>query len=464
MAAPLNNDSWIDPSKRAESILDYVLEDTSEEAAAIRRDESPITVELNKAPIVIRESDRSQSRVLFVTKDISVLETDSLKRMHFLNLKEMFNEIHIMVLSESWQTKRGVDRLDQNVWVYTTSAKHWWQQTFAAASVASQQLRFTDGFRPDIVVALDPFESGIAAMHIASKYDRAFQVHITEDLYDPEFLDRDPLNKWRLRMAKFVLKRSESVRASTQTIKENIEKRYTHIDDLALLPRHYDIRTIIQATEGAQKQRLYPQFAFLVLFVGKLDHESTLFRALDASRSILFAKSIGMVVLGDGPSKKEFQQRAEILGIASQVIFEKDESKLIPLLKSANILICTDTTEASDEVVIKAAASGLPLLLAKTKLREDLFTDGESAFLCNKEDTIGFSQKLVKFLNTNSLRTQFSQNARDTILSRLHEDPNAYKLAYRDTIEAVFMLPEFQPEEAKAVQDTVVEPGKEAVA
>jgi glycosyltransferase involved in cell wall biosynthesis len=100
--------------------------------------------------------------------------------------------------------------------------------------------------------------------------------------------------------------------------------------------------------------------------------------------------------------------------------------------------MCTDTTEASDEIFIKAAAAGLPILASETPLRTDLFIDGESAFLVPKEDTIGFSQKLVKFLNTNSLRVQFAHNARDIIKTRLHEDPEAYTQAYRDSIEAVF--------------------------
>jgi glycosyltransferase involved in cell wall biosynthesis len=100
--------------------------------------------------------------------------------------------------------------------------------------------------------------------------------------------------------------------------------------------------------------------------------------------------------------------------------------------------MCPDITEASDEIVIKAAAAGLPIIAAKTELRNDLFVDGESAFLCNKDDTVEFSQKLVKFLNGNTLRTQFSENAREIVKTRLHEDPNAYKLAYRDAIEGAF--------------------------
>jgi glycosyltransferase involved in cell wall biosynthesis len=288
------------------------------------------------------------------------------------------------------------------------------------------------------VVALDPFESGLAGLLIAEKYDREFQVHITEDFYIPEFKAKSKSNAWRMRIASHVLKRTQSVRVSTEMIKTQIAKKFPKISDLALLPRHYDIQSILKATEEKGSETAFPQFSFVILFVGKLDHDSTLFRAMDASRSILTAKSIGMVVVGDGPNLKEFQKRAEILGIKEQMLFIKDSTALISYLKSANVLLVSDVTEASDETVIKAAAAGLPIIAAHTELRDDLFVDGESAFLCNKDDTVEFSEKLVKFLNANSLRMQFANNARDIIKTRLHEDPNAYKLAYRDSIERVF--------------------------
>jgi glycosyltransferase involved in cell wall biosynthesis len=107
-------------------------------------------------------------------------------------------------------------------------------------------------------------------------------------------------------------------------------------------------------------------------------------------------------------------------------------------MQAADILLCTDTDEAGDETVIKAAASGLPVLVSKTPLRSDLFTDGIDAFLCDREDTVGFSQKLTKFLNTNALRIEFATNAKTIVETRLHEDPQMYKIAYRDSIEGIF--------------------------
>jgi glycosyltransferase involved in cell wall biosynthesis len=183
---------------------------------------------------------------------------------------------------------------------------------------------------------------------------------------------------------------------------------------------------------------MFPQFSFVILYVGTLDTDSTLFRAIDAARNVLYAQSIGLVVVGDGPRRQEFIDRTKILGISEQVVFLKDVSMVPKALMSADILLCTDTDETSDGVVIQSAAVGLPLLMAENTFRSQLFVDGEDAFMCEKDDTIGFSQKLNKFLNTSSLRTQFRDRARDMVTTRLFEDPVTFSEAYRASIESIF--------------------------
>lgn len=439
MGAPSNKKSVLaDPSAKAEAVLEYVLADTQQDAIAEKEAQSSIKTELTKKPLVADSTHRQQSRVLFITRDLSVLEQNSLLQLHIKNIASVFNEIHIIVLCESWQARRDVIRIDKNVWTYTTAAKYWWLQTFAAQSIAQKQLRFADGFRPDVVVALDPFESGLCGMAIASTYKREFQVHVTEDFFLPEFIKKEKENKRRLKMTTQVLKHTQSVRTSTRSLLERIAQKFPHIHDIAVLPRHYDIASIIEATKSEKGEDIFPQYSFVALFVGKLDQDSTLYRTLDACRSLLQSPHIALVVVGDGPVKNEFQKRAEILGIQKQVVFQTDTTKLISYLQSADVLICTDTTEASEEIVIKAAASGLPIVAAETPIRLDLFTDGESAFLCPKDDTIGFFHKLGQFINTGALRNQFADIAKDIIKTRLHEDPEAFKRAYRDSIEGVF--------------------------
>lgn len=438
MSALLFKDSEFDPSKKAGKVLDYVLDDTSEEVTKEKEDASLVTEELQHSPVAETMSSREKSRVLFITRDISVLRENSPSQLHFKNIKDAFAEIHVIVLASVYEAKEGIIRLDSNVWIYATSMKHFWMQPFGAGTIARTQLLFGEGFRADIVVALDPFESGVAGLWIARKYDREFQVHVLEDFLTPEFKRKELHNNWRVKMALYVLKRAQSVRTSTVSLKEKMQKLLKHITDLNLLPHSYDIRSLTQFAKTTPQEDMFPQFSFVVLFVGSLEYESTLFRAIDAARSILFSKSIGLVVVGEGPAKKEFQKRAEILGVQEQIIFKNDLSLLNSYMRSADILLCTDSTEASDEIVVKAAVLGLPILAAQTPLRTDLFEDGTDAFLCPKEDTVCFSQKLVKFLNTNSFRVEFAQNAMDIVTARLSEDPEVYVQAYKNSIEGVF--------------------------
>lgn len=427
------------PADRAEKVLDYVLEDTSEVAIEERKNEVSVEDELRKERLIKDVSTRIRSRILFVTRDQTVLEADTPTQTYFKNLTEVFDEIHIIVLGLK-KRKTDTIRIAEKAWIYPTVSKHFLRQPFTVYHVAKQQLKFTDGFRPDIVVALDPFESGIAGYFIAWKFKRAFQLQVTEDFFMDTYVEESEYNKWRLRFARFLLKRAQSVRTGTDTLLQKIAGAYESIPDLAVLPKYFNIQGTIQAAASLEADKLYPQFAFTVLFVGELDHNSTLFRAIDAVRPLLSTPSIGFVVIGDGPAKKEFQERTRLLAIDSQVLFVSKVVDTLPHMRSADVLICTDTTSESDAIVIQAAAAGLPLVMAHTPLRDDLFTDGTDSFLCEPSDTTEFSKKMAKFLNTNSMRSQFSQIAKEIVSSRIEEDPKMYRISVRDSIESVLYL------------------------
>ena len=110
-------------------------------------------------------------------------------------------------------------------------------------------------------------------------------------------------------------------------------------------------------------------------------------------------------------------------------------------LKSADVLIVPDTDEFSDELTIKGAAAGIPLVMAHTQQRQDLFTDGVSAFFFEDNNIIAMSDQMKKILNDLGVRSSLKQNAQQRIGEKLHEDPLAYKLAYRDSVEAA-LFPE----------------------
>lgn len=439
MASPLpRSDAKFDASLMAEDVLDRVLDQDSEIANAERAKEVAVAEELKKKKLLAAESERIRSRVLFITSDSSVTEKGSATQTKFLELAEVFDEIHVILFGRYAGLKRETVRLAEKVWVYPTAARWFIRQAAAAETVARRQLQFTDGFRPDIVIALDPFESGWAALKIAHHFDRPWQVHVLNDDFRDEkkFLTLDKNNKKRLQYFTKVMREAESVRVTTESLKTELLRRFRQIPEIELLPRFYNAHYLL-SLPSEPEQDLFPQFSFTMLFIGELNTESTLFRTLDAVRAILQTPSIGLVVVGDGVRKEQFRERTKLLGINQQVLFLNQAPDLVPLLQSADVLIVTDTSTESEDLVVKAAAAGTPLVLARTALRSDLFTDGLDAFLVEADDTLGFHKKILQFLNANALRTQFATNEREVVRTRIEEDPQMYRLAYRDSIERV---------------------------
>lgn len=429
------------PAPHEEQILEYLLNDDS--SAAMLSIPEPV-VDGGVAQQPTSESPapgQSRTRVLFIGTDPVLMTAHTELRDKLISLTAVFDEVHLMVVSSNSHIQQTTEKIGDRAWLYVVVAPHWWSVVKAVQRVATEQLQFSTGFRPDIVVALDPFIAGYAGQQLAEKYQRPFQLHLLHDYFTDIWKHTERHATWLLLLAHYVLKQTDSVCVTTESLREKIRQQFSHLSDPILLPRFYNIKSILElpGRTSVVKPAKLSHFKFIILYVGTLNHESTLFRVIDAARSVLRSPSIGLVVIGDGPMRRDFEQRAEIFGIKNQVVFEKSTIDVVSYMRAADILMCTDTTPESEEVVIKAAAVGLPILVARTELRSELFIDEATAFLCQPDDTIEFSQKLSKFLNTNAIRIQFSRDARQTVKDRLHEDPAVFKVAYRDAIESALI-------------------------
>jgi autotransporter strand-loop-strand O-heptosyltransferase len=58
------------------------------------------------------------------------------------------------------------------------------------------------------------------------------------------------------------------------------------------------------------------------------------------------------------------------------------------------MLLISDTDSDSEDLVLKGAASGIPMIISRTDKREDIFKHGESAFLCESTDVQAFSDRI----------------------------------------------------------------------
>jgi glycosyltransferase involved in cell wall biosynthesis len=305
--------------------------------------------------------------------------------------------------------------------------------------LAKEQLAFASGFRPDLIVARDPFESAMAATALGNIYDRPTQLHVLEDYTTKAFQKKQRHNYWRRFLVRFTISKFKSIRTATDGLAGVLSKKFS-IKDISVLPRYQDYQKVIGAKNAIDLGSKYKPFIFFMLYVGKLDHESRLFRAIDAARFALQNPRVGLIVLGDGPARSEFERRAKILGIEKQIVFEKKNTEYISYLKSSHLLIAPDVSGESEEIIYTAAAAGIPIVMANTPHRHDIFEDGVSGYLCEPDNTQMFADRISYILNNVSLRKVIGEGGREAVERKFHQDPHIYRDSYQRSIEeAIFV-------------------------
>lgn len=431
-----------DVSKRQQEVLDYVLQHDPSKPSVPGAPRVPVAEARRGATQVDVVSERDTTRLLFISRDTSLLNQSKQTLDGYINLGEVFDEVHIMVLQPGIKPRNPVLRVSANMWVYVIAAEHWWWTPFVALRTIAEQLLFADGFRPDLIVARDPYESALVAYLAGRHYNRPTQLHITEDWKSVLVRAMLPHAAWRARLAAWLVPRFASVRTSTDAVAALVQTRYPDIPDVQVLPRFHNYAQLRTVSTAQNIKDVYKQFSFVIAYVGALNHDALAYQVMDAVRGLLRNQRIGLVYFGDGAGRAELQKRATLLGIATQVVFERGNDAVVNYFASADVVVVPEMTEASDEVVIRAAFSGVPIVAVATAQRKDLFVHAESAFLCPVGDITLMGNFVNKLLNDSMVRRSLSESAHLAVSQKLHEDPELYRIAYRDSVEAALFVGE----------------------
>ncbi len=429
--------SHINASEYEQATLDYILEKERQEKDPTKY--VSVDEAINEKPLFEATSTRDETRVLFISQDETLLNPTQQSLDGYINLSDLFDEVHILILRQGIPPRNPVLRLSKNMWLYIASDYTWWKTPFKGKQLVKDQLVFADGFRPDIIVARDPYESAYLANSLGKKYGRPVQVHVLEDFNTKEFIEASKPNYWRRHLALFNLARTSSIRTATRALYNYLSNKFSD-KNLEVLPKFNNYKSLLERPRSEDLKERYPDLVFSILYIGKLDQASLAYQVIDAARFGLRNPHIGLFVKGEGKNRSEFMERAKILGVDKQVIFDNKTKDDTTYLKSAHVLIVPETTPESEELVLRAAAAGIPMILAQTDFRKDVFVDGESALICEQGDIDDFSLRLNLLMNDFMLRKNLAAAAQNIINTRFHENLFKYQTAYRKSIEDVLFL------------------------
>jgi len=312
-------------------------------------------------------------KLLVFSTDRLIAQEGSFARERHSKYGGVFDEVHIIIFSLKKHNLFS-KKIADNVFVYPTNSISRLLYGFDAIKIGKK-------LRVDVVTAQDPFETGLVAYFLGLP----FQVQLHTDIFSTHFT-YSFLNKIRVLISKFVLKKANCVRVVSKTIQKKLKR------DSFVLP-------IFIRQKKTTKEISYP-FQFTILMVSRLTKEKNLSFALRSFKEILSKNSqVGLVLVGDGPEREALVRLSKELGIEKNVVFEGWKEDLENYYSAADLLLHTSLYEGYGMVLIEAALAGLPIVSTPVGIAAEL-----PVVLCNQNDRSSVVDSVHNIISDESFR------------------------------------------------------------
>lgn len=284
-------------------------------------------------------------------------------------------------------------------------------------------------FKPDIIHTHTPFAVGWAAV-LAKKITGAKLVGTHHTFYD-HYLKHVKLDypwgkklSWKATVGYYnfcdlVISPSQSLLDGLigEGLKGNSEVLINSVDtDLFRPVKNQIIKEKIKKGFGIKKRS--------ICYMGRLSYEKSIDQTIKAFALMLKKiPELNLMLIGDGPERKNLENLAEELKIKDKVIFTGFlfGDNLVIALQANDIFISTSKSESFGISTLESMAVGLPMILVKEKGLAELLRENENGFFAKTDNPADIAEKTVNLLSDSSLHKKFGKASRVLSLQYSHD-------------------------------------------
>ena len=369
-------------------------------------------------------------RILMFGTDHNVFKPGSDVRIRMLEYARLFDHLSVVVL-----TPRGyhVEMPTENLSLHPTNSLFFFLRPFDAFFIGSRIIR-QNGIT--VLSVQDPAESGFAGWLLKKRFGISLNIQLHSDFLSPFFKRNSYKEFIRFLLARLLLPSGDSFRVVSQRIKDSLIATFgIQPSKITVLPIYVDRKATLREPPVFALHDKYPQFDFIILMVSRLFREKNIKLALLAFRETLrqFPKT-GLIIVGDGPERKNLEFRIQNLELSNHIRFEGWQDDLAFYYKGADLYLLTSNFEGYGRSVVEAVSAGLPVVMTDVGVAGELICDHETGRVVPPRNVEALSNAIGEARRLGPDMRRMADKAKEVLLHTPPITKDDYLKMYKDSL------------------------------
>jgi len=274
----------------------------------------------------------------------------------------------------------------------------------------------------DLITSQSPFSDGLVASLLQSRCKAKWlaQLHMSS-LDNPFWLAESRANRLRAWLGKSMLRHADAVRVVSESAAVWLQQSLGIARErVFVIPVGTALVTepVSVAKEHTAGQN--------ILFVGRLRVEkgvSTLLRAFQRVKEQRHDATL--VIVGDGPERRNLEELALTLGLRESVCFVGmvPYEQLPEFYTKADVVVLPSLHESYGRVIVEAMSLGRPVVATDTEGARDLIRHGETGFIVPVQNVQALASRISYLLWNSLVARKMGDTARQFV--RRTQNPQA---------------------------------------
>ncbi len=239
----------------------------------------------------------------------------------------------------------------------------------------------------------------------------------------------------------FSINKSDAVTSVSQSLKDDTLRLFDIKNEISVVPNFIDLSKYKTHFSDCQREFMANDSEKIITHISNFRKVKQIPDIIKIFYNIQKEIPAKLMMVGEGPEKKEAEQLCHKLDIAEKVVFFGNSNEIDKILCFSDLFLLPSISESFGLAALEAMASGVPVISSNTGGIPEVNIQGVSGFLSNVNDVEDMSKNAIYILSDSERLKQFKMNAKqESQKFDIHNVVPQYEALYERTLKKCLAL------------------------